>query len=260
MSDSQILDPIPEPYKLYSSMSIRIATFIGSPIAAGFLIRRNFIALGDQDKGRNALIVAIAATILMFVGIYMIPEQIMDRIPNLVIPIIYMLVVHYYVDITQGAALKLHTDRGGEFYSGWRAAGIGFLALGAVIPLIFAYAFYGPQDFDFEAYNVGIEEFNKNEEEALTVYELESDLDILEFIDEKGISLWEENVVILNELDKIDGLYPEYTQQNEVLRKYSELRIEALEMEKKVILEPSSKNDRKLESVYEEINATIAKL
>ncbi|NOQ74434.1 MAG: hypothetical protein GQ574_20660 [Crocinitomix sp.] len=260
MIDNQTLDPISAPYKLYSSMSIRIATFLGTPIAAGFLIRKNFVALGEEDKGRNALIVAIIATLLMFAGLYMVPEQIMDKVPNLLIPIVYMVVVHYYVDITQGPALKSHEGNSGEFYSGWRAAGIGLLVFAIMVPAVFAYAYYGPQDFDLEAYDAGFEKFQKNEEEALTVYDIDNDFEAAEFIQDRGIPLWEENMGILQELNKIDGLYPEYIDYNDVLHEYSELLLKSLQLLEKALREQSTKYDRQLENVYEQINTTLDKL
>ena len=124
MYNNQTLDPIAEEYKLYSATSIRIATFLGTPIAAGILIRKNYVMLGDEDKGKNALIISIIATLGLFVILYFIPESMMDRIPNVAIPLVYMAIVHYYVQTTLDAALKKHEVNGGGFYSGWRAAGI----------------------------------------------------------------------------------------------------------------------------------------
>lgn len=260
MNNNQTLDPIAEQYKLYSAMSIRIATFLGTPIAAGILIRKNYVMLGDEDKGKNALIISIIATLGLFVVLYFIPESMMDRIPNLVIPIMYMTIVHYYVQSTLDAALKKHEANGGAFYSGWRAAGIGLLVSAILVPAIFLYAYYGPQDFDAEAYDSGIERFQKNEEEALAVYDMPEDLSAVDFIRETGIPLWEENIEITQELDKIEGLYPEYIEQNKILREYSEIRVESYQLLEKAIIEQTSKYNRKLELLYSKIDATLADL
>lgn len=39
--------------KLYSQKGISIATFFGGPLAAGYLIRQNFIALGKEPEVYN---------------------------------------------------------------------------------------------------------------------------------------------------------------------------------------------------------------
>lgn len=40
--------------KFYSLRSISIATFLGGPIAAGILIRRNFLNQNDDKKAVNS--------------------------------------------------------------------------------------------------------------------------------------------------------------------------------------------------------------
>jgi len=45
--------------KLYSQKSIGIATFIGGPIAAGYLVMKNFIELDKPDDGKKAFIIGV---------------------------------------------------------------------------------------------------------------------------------------------------------------------------------------------------------
>ena len=116
------------------------------------------------------------------------------------------------------------------------------------------------EDFDTEAYDNGIERFQRNEEEALVVYDMAEDLSAVDFIRDTGIPLWEENIEITKELDKIEGLYSEYIEQNKILREYSEIRIESYQLLEKAILEQTSKYNSQLEKLYAEIDETLADL
>ena len=50
--------------KFYSPKSIGLATFLGGPLAAGYLARENFLALDDPKSGNNALILGVISTIV----------------------------------------------------------------------------------------------------------------------------------------------------------------------------------------------------
>ena len=82
--------------KLYSKKAIGIATFIGAPLAVSILIRNNYIELGKNEKGKAALIIGTISTILLFIGIFMIPENIMSKVPNQIIPLIYTGIIYLY--------------------------------------------------------------------------------------------------------------------------------------------------------------------
>jgi hypothetical protein len=75
--------------KLYSSKAISGATFLGGPLVAGYLIGENFKALDKPNEGRNSLIIGIISTIILFGGIFMVPENMIDKIPTQLIPIVY---------------------------------------------------------------------------------------------------------------------------------------------------------------------------
>ena len=157
--------------RFFSQKAIGIATFIGTPMAAGYLIRENYKSLGEPEKGRNALIISIVVTLLLFVGIYRIPEAIMDKIPNFIIPAIYMGIIYLIVEKIHGPILKNHESNGYEFISNWRAAGIGFISLIILIVGIAAYIFLAPESDANIFYDKQIEIFSKNEEESLEFYD-----------------------------------------------------------------------------------------
>lgn len=114
---------------LYSPLAIGGATFLGGPLAAGYLISENFRALKKTRAAGISLVAGIITTIVIFGALFMLPENMVDSIPNQVIPVIYMGIIWSILSRTQGAILKLHKENGNKFYSGWRVAAIGLIAL-----------------------------------------------------------------------------------------------------------------------------------
>ena len=153
-------------FHLYSQRVISIATYFGGPLAAGILARQNFINLGKEQLGKNALIIGILSTILLFVGIFSVPDHIMDKIPNAVIPLVYTGIIYLILEKFQGSELKEHKENNRPFYSAWKATGIGAVCMLILLGGIFGYAFLSPDDFDTKKYDNGIAKFNKNEEKA----------------------------------------------------------------------------------------------
>jgi hypothetical protein len=118
--------------KVYKDMKIWIATFIGGPLAAGYVIAENFKAIGEPHKVKKTWIYTILASALIFAGLFFIPGA--DQIPNKVIPAIYTaaayLIVHYF----QHAKITSFVNSGGQVHGWGRALGVGFV--GGVITLL----------------------------------------------------------------------------------------------------------------------------
>ncbi len=249
--------------KLYSQKAITIATFFGGPLAAGFLARQNFINLGKGDYGRNSMYIGIISTILLFVGIFSIPENIINKIPNYIIPAIYTPIIYYLIEKYQGKELKEHKDNNGEFYSGWKATGIGAACMAVIIVFILTYTFFSPVDFDATRYDNGMAAFGQNEEKALKLYtliETSSLQESVEFIDNTGIPAWKSNLSILDDLDKIEGLYDNFIEQNKILRNYCNLRIESYQLMRSALIEDTDAYDGEIESKVKEIELELDKL
>lgn len=121
--------------KLYSQKAIGIATFFGGPLAAGYLVKKNYQSLGQESLGKKAFIIGIVSTLLLFAGVFSIPEHILDKIPNALIPAIYTGIIYLIVERLQGQDLKEPLENGRAFHSAWKAAGVG--AISMLILLIF---------------------------------------------------------------------------------------------------------------------------
>lgn len=118
--------------KVFTNNAISIATFFGGPLAAGFLISKNYKVFGDDDAARNSIFIGIITTIILLGGLYLIPENIIDNIPNFLIPAINTLILNRLVEKFQGQKIKDFLSENGQKAPNWQAAlygCVGFLII-----------------------------------------------------------------------------------------------------------------------------------
>ena len=248
---------------LYSQASIAIATFFGGPLAAGILVRRNFINLGNEQAGKHAVVIGIIFTILILGGVFLIPEPVLDMIPNVLIPSIYTAIIYFIVEKYQGAELKAHKTNNYPFYSAWKAAGAGLISLLIIAGVIVGGVFLMPDDFDVAQYDDKIIRFEINEERASEVFfiiETNDTAEIISHIDNVVLPAWNENLKLVDELDSIEGLYEVFKQQNQIIRQYSATQIECFELIKKAFIEDTDKYDEQIYSLNDRIEELLNQL
>lgn len=261
MTESQPQQTNAPTIKFHSKNGIGLATFIGGPLAAGFLIRKNYLNLGKTDQANHALFIGILSTVVLLALAISIPEGSYDKLLSYAIPTAYTAIVYFLVDKYQGTVLQQHEEANGEFYSRWRAAGVGLIGGVFMLIAIFGYAFAITESFDDEAYDAKIEVFNENEQKALKLYEYleQGKLKVIPpFIVEFGMPAWNENLRLLNEMDNMPELYPELKAQNEMLRKYCNLRIEVYQLIGKAITEDTNEYDYQIEQLHQEIDKLLS--
>ncbi len=254
--------------KFYSQRAISITTYFGGPLAAGILIRENYKTLDKEKQGINSLIIGIVSTILIFVGIFSVPENIIDKIPDALIPLIYTGLIYLIVEKIQGKELKSHKTENGEFYSGWKAAKIGAISLVIILAGIFSTAFIAgdlsktePQ-FDSEFYSEGINTFFENETSSLKVLQ-SFNMDNIDYLIKevnKSIVLWKENKTIMEDISKIESLPIDLLVQIEKLNEYSKLRIEHFEIILKSLNEGTDKYAKQIQNIGLKIEGKIKEL
>lgn len=121
--------------KIYKDRAIWVGTFLGGPLAAGYLIAENFKVFNEFDNAKKTWMYAILTTIVVFGGIFLIPDTV--KIPNQVIPLIYTAIAYYLVQHFQGQKINAHIDAGGQLHSWWRTIGVGIIALAiTIIPIV----------------------------------------------------------------------------------------------------------------------------
>lgn len=264
---TEILEEIPfstQDRKLYSSRTIGIATFIGSPIAAGYLLRENYITLRQPEKGNKAFAIGILATLFIFAVIFLLPEAIMNKIPNAVIPVIYTGITYWIVSKTQGPILDQHKAQGYEFYSAWRAAGIGLIACVLVFIAVFGVSYVTAPDDSFVAkYNEGLAKFTENESQSLEFYthaETRSNHALIQELDETVLPKWNENVAILTEMSELEGLPEDLSRQDKIMLEYAKLRIEAFELIRKDLDDPNTNYSNEINQLHVDIQNKLNEL
>lgn len=134
----QILDIEKPKQRIYKERAIWVGTFLGGPLAAGYLIAENFKAFNETDKARKTWIYAIIATIVIFGGIFLIPDN--TKIPNQIIPLIYTVIAYYLVQHFQGQNISSHISSGGGLFSWWRTIAVGIIGLVITIIPLFGFA------------------------------------------------------------------------------------------------------------------------
>ena len=249
--------------KLYSNKAISIATFFGGPLAAGVLMRQNFKNLGNDLYANHSLAIGILSTIVLFGSLVIIPEHINEKIPNALFPAIYTAIIYFVVESLIGEKLKNHKEAGGEFYSGWKAAGIGFVSSLIIIASFIGIVLFAETEYDEAGYLEGIEEFSENESNGMKFYELMNAGDILDAkidLEQNAIPLWVRNVELLNELNAIENLPEDLRSQNQLLMEYSQLRVNACNLIKKSLESNSNQYDTRIELLHLDIEAKIEEL
>lgn len=255
-----------ETKKLYSLNSITLATFFGGPAAAGYLIKKNYETYNQKEKGKKAFVIGIICTILIFGGIFTLPEHVIDKIPNALIPTFYTGIIYFIVYRYQGNWLKEHKMSGGEFYSGWKATGIGALFLVVLAVIIFGAIFitdrFSSPNFDFATYDKGIAKFGENENKAVEVFEIINVAEPNYLVEEleKGILLWNENKQIISNLNKIENLPEILKKQNAKILKYCDLRIKHNETVIKSVTKGTNLYDNEIYKIGMEINNILKEL
>jgi len=251
------------PKKYYSRIAIAIATYFGGPIAAGILARHNFINMGKNRFATYSIPVGIVATFIVFVLIFSVPENILDKIPNSLIPTVYTAIIYAFVDWLQGPTLKSHKENNGAFYSLWKALGVGAICLAIILGILFSYFYLFSDDFDTNKYDSGIAQVNQNEEKALELYDIIDVGDVqvcIHFIDSVGLPAWKSNIQILSAMDTIEGLYDEFILQDKVLENYNLLRIQSYALIRKSLVENTHIYDHVIDSLDLKMAKEIQKL
>ena len=254
-----------EHLKLYSKNAITGATFLGGPLAAGYLIRENYLQLNEPEKGKKVLLYAVVISILLIGSLLLVPESVIDKIPRFIIPITYTALIALYLDKIQGTVLSQHKKSGNAFHSGWRAVVIGIISLLLVVAIssIFFVLSEAGTLFSTVNYEKNTMLFSKNEELTLSFYdhiETKSDAQLLLELDTKIIPKWKENILLIEENAKIKSLSEERKEENELLLKYARLRLETFETFRKGYGGIMENHEARLNMLHIEIDFVLNKL
>lgn len=115
-----VAEEAPPDYKLYSPDQVAVATFLGSPMAGGFLMWQNARRLGKPAL--MPLVLGLLASGLSLVVAFLVTKIVSG------FALAFVFLNRQFAESTQGSAVRQHQARGGKLASGWSAAGVGLLS------------------------------------------------------------------------------------------------------------------------------------
>jgi hypothetical protein len=125
--------------KLYRENDILIGTFLGGPLAGGYLLAQNFKALHKPSSYVTRTWLGTLAVFLVAALSSLVP--VLDNLPTFVYSFVFCLTAHTVAKKLQGPGIALHREDGGRFYSRWNAAFVGLICLVLMLVLFFGLSF-----------------------------------------------------------------------------------------------------------------------
>jgi hypothetical protein len=111
--------------RLYSPNQVALGTFLGTPIAAGWLMAANYRAWDEPNKARTALFAGIAATLALVVIAFVAPEAPGTSVAALA----YTFAARALAMRLQGHDFTRTLVAGGSRHSAWRVVGIALFSV-----------------------------------------------------------------------------------------------------------------------------------
>jgi len=134
----QVSEAVKSQKGIYKAGAIWVGTYLGGPLVAGYLIAENFKIFNEVNNAKKTWIYAIIGTILVFVGIFFIPDNV--RIPNFLIPSTYTLVAYIFVEYFQKRNISAYVALNGKVFSWWRIVAISLIGVAISFVLIYIIA------------------------------------------------------------------------------------------------------------------------
>jgi hypothetical protein len=119
--------------KLYNERAVMVATLIGGPLVAGYLLAENYKALDQKEKVNRTWLFTIICFIIILIIAYVTP----GKVPSFLFPIAYSAFAQFLAQRFQGNQIKIHTENGGGIYNIWRSVWIG--AISAIILFVIVF-------------------------------------------------------------------------------------------------------------------------
>ena len=116
--------------RLYSPMQAGAAGFFGGPITAWYFIRANFVALGEYEAARKALVFGLPGVVALLGLLLMLP----DGVPNTPFAFGYLFAARAIVEKYQLTKDAIAASPDHAFHGNWRVFGL--ILLGCVVTLV----------------------------------------------------------------------------------------------------------------------------
>lgn len=137
---------VPREGVLFTEKAIGVATLIGGPLAGTFLMARNFRSLHNERGARLTLTIGALFSLFLFTGFAFVPETLVDKLPNGLIPFVYGLVGLLVVRSYQRKDIAAHIAAGGKKGPWFFAVGSGVVSMVVTMGYIWILALLIPGD------------------------------------------------------------------------------------------------------------------
>lgn len=127
--------------RIYKDNKIWLGAYLGGPLVAGYLIAENFKSFNEINKAKKTWIYTIIATILIFGGIFLIPENVLENIPKYITPLFYTAIAYGLVKHYQGKNISAFIALGGKQFGWGRTIIVSLIGLAITIASIFGFIF-----------------------------------------------------------------------------------------------------------------------
>jgi len=241
----------------HSRKAIGITTFLGGPLAASYLIRENYLQLNEPDKAKNSILIGVLVTFSIILAFFLISENIVDKLPKYLTPLILLAIVYLILGRVQGKILKSHEDSGNEFHSYLTAIFVGLTSAAIIFLSSFGLVYFSETNHPI---NKRLVEFQNNEIETVAIYDrfgTDSDDEIMKELERKTIPKWKENIEILNSAKLLNDLTPEMIYDIEIRLEYSKLRLRAFELIKTSISLGTDVFKTELDRIHRDIDKQL---
>lgn len=144
-----------DPPKFYGQRAIVLSSFFFGPLAGGYLFFQNFKKMGDIKAAKATIFSTVIFVLAVFPILFLLPDKVIGKIPNSLIPIVSAVCFKIYYDRYQKSRIEEMLSEGAIKESGWKATGIGFLCL--LITFLYVAPFIFLPTFDLRTieYNIG---------------------------------------------------------------------------------------------------------
>lgn len=129
--------------KIYTEKAIWLGAFLGGPLVAGYFIAENFKVFNDDEKAKKTWMITIAATVVIFSILFLIPED--TKIPTQLFPLVYIVIASYLTKYFQEQKMNEHIKNGGKKFNWWRTIAVGLIGSAVTIGVLIGFAFLFPQ-------------------------------------------------------------------------------------------------------------------
>jgi hypothetical protein len=120
--------------KVFSSGLVLLISYIGGPVGATYTISHNLKILGQEKKAKQLLISGVIFTFIFLGAFILMPESIIDAIPNRLVPLTYSALASMYVKINQEPLLM--KKLGKAYKKQGIGKSLGVAALSAIFTLL----------------------------------------------------------------------------------------------------------------------------